>query len=1339
MLKKDALVASCGLVGPITSLAHSPIYNSVVYGAIGGNLIVLDMVSGECVFRQLVFSNHIVDSIVVDGMHPTTGIAIGDNYVTLLNFPTRWEVSMSKVFENLDDRVLDAGMVNVNGFPILLIGYANNFVDVVRVLDGATVSRVHAPTSSCMLFSMSLACNCVTFRQNENTVSVPIASGTALGKIELWECHLHTTSDIEGEDDGKCLIATAAHASNGEMVLEGHEGSIFRMKWSIDGRQLASVSDDRTVRLWDVSSGAELWTGWGHICRVWDVCFITQRCKNSMTNCDEDADIPILASCSEDGSVRTWSAGGRCLSSFCGHGKNVWRIVAVDFIHSSDVCKPYVVSGGNDGKVCIWDVERASLSNRCVVDINHASKTSTQKAQAQDAGGATVFPVPQWNRTIEDGAVSVAVTEDKDKRRINGCSNVFVAPDTRRTGELNSVDNSSVVFVVLTDGGIWCLDAHASADRQWTPVCYCAETVVAADCHFACLNGSNRVVLVLAHGNGGATVVRFEYTISSAAFSDNNTGRILFSDLERRRWNAHKIKTVCAWALGTFQIGNFPSFNMIATASVKGQCAVWFCQQGCENSVPFGFSCVTGGGHIATTSSLVYHHKLTGTEETFIVAFGDCRGSITFSAFECGSGLSLKDACADASNVAFFSRVHDTDPVTAITAIGKNQQNRQPGCISLGQNGLVVVYSITVTHSSTSIQIISRATSFPISFPDYVCFAPAATPAGAGTTCGSESDPMLNNNVSVYIGGYTGDEYLICEFSKENRLYQLLRVGAGGWKRPHCCLVRQRYVQEQSALARSNTKLPPPAELPWVSFVNCIPLKAGTDVVLTTNYATDSDTGSIIGDRNRVASLPPCIKNLPPSFGKVGYCCAAIESAQTTGKAPRYFVVGGEDGVLKAFAHLSDGDSATVGGLRIVQEMTMRGFTPARAMVACSASTGVSAGGARGILVACGGKLMYSIWTYDFSSNDNAILPPLDCYFRLQVNGATTWDKATQDHRLLTTSCVSWNASSNTGVSSDEIFVVVLGDSRGMVTLVAYTWSTGSCELIDEFECSEFPILVSSVIRLPSASDNGGVSDTQSFVGFFGDSDGTVFSYLFTISLATQSLATKTFLGSFEAHDMGVNCIACSRPIAINNTKINSDADASELTVIIASGGDDQALCVAAVKLRLYRHPASSSSNEVAPIISPTCLLSLLRREGASGSAIKGVDFVAEPNVSNDSKVSIPLVAVGYDRRLFLWNVQFDSTSSAAPHSSFSNDSDATSLFESGPFFVEYDNVAIASSAVVDAPISVVWRGGAPVHVSDIGGCCVAATSGCSSDLGENAVVGVVGEGFQLFSCHRNI
>ena len=41
-------------------------------------------------------------------------------------------------------------------------------------------------------------------------------------------------------------------------ALEGHTGWVHSVVWSSDGLRLATASDDTTVRLWNVKSGAEL-------------------------------------------------------------------------------------------------------------------------------------------------------------------------------------------------------------------------------------------------------------------------------------------------------------------------------------------------------------------------------------------------------------------------------------------------------------------------------------------------------------------------------------------------------------------------------------------------------------------------------------------------------------------------------------------------------------------------------------------------------------------------------------------------------------------------------------------------------------------------------------------------------------------------------------------------------------------------------------------------------------------------------------------------------------------------------------------------------------------------
>ena len=57
------------------------------------------------------------------------------------------------------------------------------------------------------------------------------------------------------------------------MTLKGHGAPVVSVAFSPDGRTMASGSGDKTVKLWDVQSRAELATLKGHGDAVWSVAF----------------------------------------------------------------------------------------------------------------------------------------------------------------------------------------------------------------------------------------------------------------------------------------------------------------------------------------------------------------------------------------------------------------------------------------------------------------------------------------------------------------------------------------------------------------------------------------------------------------------------------------------------------------------------------------------------------------------------------------------------------------------------------------------------------------------------------------------------------------------------------------------------------------------------------------------------------------------------------------------------------------------------------------------------------------------------------------------------------
>jgi small GTP-binding protein len=121
-----------------------------------------------------------------------------------------------------------------------------------------------------------------------------------------------------------------------ERKLTGHEGWVKSVAVSPDGTWAASGSDDKTVKIWDLATGAYWATLQGHESHVYSVAITP--------------DGERILSASVDKSVRVWDASlGRELARLDGHTKTVWSVVAL-----RDNSR--ALSGGFDKTLRLWDL-----------------------------------------------------------------------------------------------------------------------------------------------------------------------------------------------------------------------------------------------------------------------------------------------------------------------------------------------------------------------------------------------------------------------------------------------------------------------------------------------------------------------------------------------------------------------------------------------------------------------------------------------------------------------------------------------------------------------------------------------------------------------------------------------------------------------------------------------------------------------------------------------------------------------------------------------------------------------------------------------------------------------
>lgn len=123
----------------------------------------------------------------------------------------------------------------------------------------------------------------------------------------------------------------------------GHQGRIYNVSLSPDGKSIATISEDGTVRLWNMA---------GQLLKQFPIK--VDPAANMTMSISFSSDSKSLATASERGVARLWNLNGRELAQFKGHQGQVW---SVSFSPNGQ----RLVTGGADGIARIWDLTGKEL------------------------------------------------------------------------------------------------------------------------------------------------------------------------------------------------------------------------------------------------------------------------------------------------------------------------------------------------------------------------------------------------------------------------------------------------------------------------------------------------------------------------------------------------------------------------------------------------------------------------------------------------------------------------------------------------------------------------------------------------------------------------------------------------------------------------------------------------------------------------------------------------------------------------------------------------------------------------------------------------------------------
>ena len=241
-------------------------------------------------------------------------------------------------------------------------------------------------------------------------LAIGAAVALSLGSYGYWQEYSTATNRPTLSNSA---ISTSFKLAN---TLTVHTGAVFSIAFSPNGQYFASGSGDKTIKLWDASSGELLHTFYGHAKEVAAVAFTP--------------DSKTLVSGGRDHLIKVWDVNSKqLLRTLPGH---------TDWVRSLAISPDgkTLVSGGKDHKVMVWNLETGELLRTLTRHTNEIESVAITSDSQTLVSGSQDQTIKIWDlktgeliRTIAGIGEEVeflALTPDGTKIVAGGEARAFI-------------------------------------------------------------------------------------------------------------------------------------------------------------------------------------------------------------------------------------------------------------------------------------------------------------------------------------------------------------------------------------------------------------------------------------------------------------------------------------------------------------------------------------------------------------------------------------------------------------------------------------------------------------------------------------------------------------------------------------------------------------------------------------------------------------------------------------------------------------------------------------------------------------------------------------------------